>query len=157
MKIIISENQYRRLMESIESESILIIGDSHSLDAGFTYSSLIKQKYDNVKIIAVGGKRTSWMLDQLTQELSKNNYDKVVIWGGANDMFSNVSVNSAISNLQKMVDLVKNQNGIPYVIVGFDQNIFSKKGGYKKTKYASSSEQDDMRQKYIEFQNQLPT
>jgi len=157
MKIIISENQYRRLIESIKNESILIIGDSHSVDAGFTYSSLIKQKYDNVKIIAVGGKRTSWMLDQLTQELSKNNYDKVLIWGGANDMFSNVSVNSAISNLQKMVDLVKNQNGIPYIIVGFDQNIFSKKGGYKKTKYASSSEQDDMRQKYIEFQNQLPS
>jgi hypothetical protein len=74
MKIIISESQYNRLLESTDSESILIIGDSHSVDAGFTYSSLIKNKYSDVKIAAVSGKRTSWMVEQLSQELSKKHY-----------------------------------------------------------------------------------
>jgi hypothetical protein len=157
MKIIITESQYKRLLESTDSESILIIGDSHSVDAGFTYSSLIKSKYSDVKIAAVGGKRTSWMVEQLSQELSKKHYDKVIIWGGANDMFSNTSISSAISNIQKMVDMVNDQDGTAFVIVGFDQNIFSKKGKYKSTKYATSSEMDKMREKYIDFQEQLPS
>jgi len=156
MKIIISESQYNRLLESIESESILIIGDSHSVDAGFTYSSLIKGKYSDVKIAAVGAKRTSWMVDRLSQELSKKHYDKVIIWGGANDMFSNTSISTAISNIQKMVDMVNDQDGTAFVIVGFDQNIFSKKGKYK-SKYVTSEEMDKMREKYIDFQDQLPS
>jgi len=128
MKIIISESQYNRLLESTDSESILIIGDSHSVDAGFTYSSLIKNKYSDVKIAAVVGKRTSWMVEQLSQELSKKHYDKVVIWGGNNELSSNSSISSAISNIQKMVDMVNDQDGEAFVIVGFDQNVFSKKG-----------------------------
>jgi peptidoglycan hydrolase-like protein with peptidoglycan-binding domain len=156
MKIIISESQYNRLLESIESESILIIGDSHSVDARFTYSSLMKSKYSDVKIAAVGGKRTSWMVDRLSQELSEKHYDKVIIWGGANDMFSNTSISTAISNIQKMVDMVNDQDGTAFVIVGFDQNIFSKKGKYK-SKYVTSEEMDKMREKYIDFQDQLPS
>jgi len=157
MKIIISESQYNRLLESTDSESILIIGDSHSVDAGFTYSSLIKNKYSDVKIAAVSGKRTSWMVEQLSQELSKKHYDKVIIWGGANDMFSNTSISSAISNIQKMVDMVNDQDGTAFVIVGFDQNVFSKKGKFKSTKYATSAEMDKMRERYINFQEQLPS
>jgi hypothetical protein len=156
MKIIITESQYNRLLESTDSESILIIGDSHSVDASFTYSSLIKNKFSDVKIAAVGGKSTSWMLKTLSKELSKKRYDKVIIWGGANDMFSNTSISSAISNIQKMVDMVNDQDGSAFVIVGFDQNIFSKKGKYK-SKYVTSAEMDKMREKYISFQEQLPS
>lgn len=157
MKIILSESQYKILMESLSEneESILIIGDSHSVDAGFTYSSLVKNKFKNVRIAAVGGKRTSWMKSELSKELSKNKYDKVVIWGGANDMFSNVSISEAISNIQQMVDMVNSQGGQAIIIIGFDQQVFSKKGKYKGTKYATSEQMDKMREKYIEFQKQL--
>jgi soluble cytochrome b562 len=161
MKIILSESQYYRLIESVDEaekeESILIIGDSHSVDAGFTYSSLIKNNFKNVKIAAIGGKRTSWMVSELSNQLSKQHYDKVVIWGGANDMFSNVSISEAISNIQKMVDMVNSQDGQAYVIVGFDQRVFSKKGKYKATKYANPDQLDKMREKYIDFQESLPS
>jgi len=157
MKIIISESQYNMLLESTNSESILIIGDSHSVDAGFTYSSLIKNKYSDVKIAAVVGKRTSWMVEQLSQELSKKHYNKVIIWGGNNELSSNSSISSAISNIQKMVDMVNDQDGESFLIVGFDQNVFSKKGKFKATKYATSEEMDKMRERYISFQEQLPS
>ena len=157
MKIIISESQYNRLLESTDSESILIIGDSQSVDAGFTYSSLINDKYSDVKIAAVVGKKTSWMVEQLSQELSKKHYDKVIIWGGNNDISSNTSISSAISNIQKMVDMVNEQDGSAFVIVGFDQNVFSKKGKFKSTKYATSEEMDKMRERYINFQEKLPS
>jgi len=155
MKIILSESQFRRLVENDSSSSILIIGDSHSVDAGFTYSSLLKKNFSDVTIAAVGGKRTSWMVSELSNQLSKKKFDIVIIWGGANDMFSNVSISEAISNNQKMVDMVNNQGGNAFIIVGFDQNVFSKEGKYKSTKYATSKQMDQMRKKYIDFQNQL--
>jgi len=157
MKIIISERQYRMLLESENSTSLLIIGDSHSVDAKFTYSSLLKKDFDKVVIGAVGGKRTSWMKTELSKQLSNQKFDKVTIWGGANDMFSNVTISEAISNIQQMVDMVNAQGGTPYVIVGFDQNIFSVKGKFKGTKYATPKQMDEMREKYIEFQKQLPS
>lgn len=157
MKIIISERQLRRLIESKDSPSILIIGDSHSVDAGFTYSSLLKKNFENVVIGAVGGKRTSWMKTELSKQLSNQKFDKVIIWGGANDMFSNVSISEALSNIQQMVDMVNSQGGTAYVIIGFNQTIFSVKGKFKGTKYATPEQMDKMREKYIDFQKQLPS
>jgi len=143
MKIIISESQYNRLLESTDSESILIIGDSHSVDAGFTYSSLLKKNFSDVKILASVGQGTSWMKSELSKELSKKHYDKVIIWGGNNDIGSTSSISGAISNIQQMVNMVNSQDGQSYVIIGFDQEVFTKKVKNK------------MRERYIDLQRQL--
>lgn len=158
MKIILSESQYSKLMESLDGkdESILIVGDSHSVDSNFTYSGLIKKNFPDVKILAVGGMNTQWMKNQLTKELKKNSYDKVVIWGGANDAFSLLSVPTIISNIQEMVDMVNSQGGNAYVIVGFDQKIFSKPGKYGRSRYFTPKQMDEGREKYIEIQEQIP-
>jgi peptidoglycan hydrolase-like protein with peptidoglycan-binding domain/soluble P-type ATPase len=154
MKIIITETQLKLLKESKE-ESILLVGDSHTVDVGWTWSSLMKKKYNNVKIIAIGGKRTSWMKEQLQDELSKNKYDKVVIWGGNNDTFSLTSNNQAISNIQQMVDMVNAQGGKAYVVQGYDYEIFADENKYKPTKYANKEDMKKFRKKYIQFQNDL--
>jgi len=143
MKIIISESQYNRLLESTDSESILIIGDSHSVDAGFTYSSLLKKNFSDVKILASVGQGTSWMKSELSKELSKKHYDKVIIWGGNKDIGSTSSISGAISNIQQMVNMVNSQDGQSYVIIGFDQEVFTKKVKNK------------MRERYIDLQRQL--
>lgn len=155
MKIIITESQYELLKEQKNDESILIVGDSHTVDAGFTWSSKMKNKFNNVKIIAVGGKRTDWMKEQLKAELSNKKYDKVIIWGGNNDTFSLTPNSKAISNIQDMVDIVNSQGGKPYVVQGYDYEIFADPNKYKPTKYATKEDMKKFRQKYIDFQNEL--
>jgi peptidoglycan hydrolase-like protein with peptidoglycan-binding domain/predicted phosphodiesterase len=154
MKIIITEKQLKLLKES-KDESILLVGDSHTVDAGFTWSSLMKKNFDNVKIIAIGGKRTSWMKEQLQNELKNKKYDKVIIWGGNNDTFSLTPNSQAISNIQQMVDMVNSQGGKAYVIQGYDYEIFADPEKYKPTKYANKEDMKKFRKKYIDFQNEL--
>lgn len=154
MKIIITEKQLKLLKES-KDESILLVGDSHTVDAGFTWSSLMKKNFDNVKIIAIGGKRTSWMKEQLQNELKNKKYDKVIIWGGNNDTFSLTPNSQAISNIQQMVDMVNAQGGKAFVIQGYDYEIFADPEKYKPTKYANIEDMKKFRKKYIDFQNDL--
>jgi hypothetical protein len=39
-------------------------------------------------------------------------------------MFSSVSIENALQNIQKMVDLIKSKGGVPYVIIGYDAKTF---------------------------------
>ena len=155
MKIILTESQYKLISEEEKSESILLIGDSHTVDVGWTWSSQIKKNLQNVKIIAVGGKRTSWMKEQLENELSLKHYDVVVIWGGNNDTFSLVPNSQAISNIQQMVNMVRAQGGKAFVIQGYDYEVFADENRYKPTKYATKEDMKKYRKKYIDFQNEL--
>lgn len=128
MKILINERQLSKIiLEGTGDESILIVGDSHSTDAGWTYSSKLKSTFPNVKIIAKGGMQTSWMLKQLEKELEKNSYDKVIIWGGGNDSSSGKSPATILDNIQKMVDLVNQSGGKAIVVTGYDTDKFSQK------------------------------
>ena len=157
MKIIITEEQLRLIVEGESNESILIVGDSHTVDVGWTWSSLMKKSFENVTIKAVGGKRTSWMKEQLANALSQQHYDKVFIWGGNNDTFSLVPNSQAIENIQQMVNMVNKQNGKAYVIQGFDYEIFADPERYKPTKYATKDQMKKFRKKYMDFQNDLAT
>ena len=155
MKIVITESQLKLLVESENMGSILIVGDSHTVDNGVTWSSLMKKNFDNVTVRAIGGKRTSWMKEQLTDALSKQHYDKVIIWGGSNDAFSLVSINNAISNLQEMVNMVKAQNGTPYVIVGYDNRTFIDPEKMEPTRFADKEQMKKYRDKMIQLQSEI--
>ena len=48
MKIIITEEQLRLIVEGESNESILIVGDSHTVDVGWTWSSLMKKSFKDV-------------------------------------------------------------------------------------------------------------
>lgn len=161
MKILISESQYKLLIETTDVGSILIVGDSHTVDGFNRYSSLIKNNYSNVDIVAIGGKRTDWMKGELKKALEQKKYDKVFIYGGNNDMFSNVTKDSALSNVQDMVNMVNSQGGKAYVISGFDTESMID-GNYTKPTYDKSGNVlatpevlKNMRERYIDFQKSL--
>lgn len=106
-------------LKNPEPKKILIVGDSQSAiksssgnDISYTYPNLLKKQFPDkqIDVMAMVGKRTSWMLDNLPAKLSENKYDRIYIYGGGNDMSGRVPIDETLSNIQKMVDL-SNENG----------------------------------------------
>jgi peptidoglycan hydrolase-like protein with peptidoglycan-binding domain len=161
MKIIIKESQLKKIIAIIsESEddeiNVLFIGDSLSAGPGWTWNYLIEKNHPNwnVKHIVKGGTRTDWMLDELENELTNNTYDKVFIYGGTNDMFSNISKERAFSNIQTMINMVNESDGTPYVFIGYDaESVMPKK--LVPTIYCDAECMVEKREKMIEFQKYL--
>ncbi len=103
-------------------ENYLIIGDSISTYKNGWQDVVSKHYKANCTNLSIGGKTTDWMLDVLKKHLTKTetHYSKVYIYGGINDMFQFTKIDSAISNVQKMVDLINSKNAKAIVIVGYD-------------------------------------
>jgi len=108
-------------------KKILIVGDSQSAiknDSGsaikFTYPNILIKDFPDKQfdVLASVGKQTKWMLDNLPAKLS-NKYDRVYIYGGGNDMTSGVSVEKALSNIQKMADLANESGADVFVNLGY--------------------------------------
>jgi len=103
-----------------KSERILFVGDSMTSSRGGWHHQLAKKLgygYDN---LSIPGKRTLWMLNTLIEHLkTKSDYKVCVIYGGINDGFSLVKPESALQNVQKMVDLCNVAGIKPIVVVGY--------------------------------------
>jgi lysophospholipase L1-like esterase len=98
---------------------VLIIGDSHSADVGKNYSRklLNKEKYDGT-ILAQVGKKPKWMYDELVKIKDKiKEYDYFIVMGGGNASYR-ATPDIAISNLDKIYKLIKQQKGSDTKIVG---------------------------------------
>ena len=98
---------------------ILIIGDSHSADVGKNYSRklLNKEKYDGT-ILAQVGKKPKWMYDELVKIKDKiKEYDYFIVMGGGNAAYR-ATPDIAISNLDKIYKLIKQQKGSDTKIIG---------------------------------------
>ncbi len=137
--------------------SILFVGDSIT-EGDYCYSNLIRKQLTDKKVdvLAKGGMRTKWMLDNLKTQLQNNNYDRVYIWGGVNDMFSSVAIKDAISNIQQMVDLVTAHGGEAYVILGYDAKVFMDDNKLKPTSHVPTKEgMVALKNRYIEYQKEL--
>jgi|688.fasta_scaffold09663_5 hypothetical protein len=162
MRIILKENQLSKIINFLsESDSrrlnVLFVGDSLSAGPDYTWNYLLAKSHPewNSTHLSKGGKRTSWMLDSLRNELKNKKYDLVFIYGGTNDMFSLVSPNEALGNIQKMVDLVVAQGGTPYVFEGYDVDSVSSDKKLKPTKYCNKSCMLKGRDRMADFQKQL--
>lgn len=103
-----------------KSDRILFVGDSmtsYSRGWQHQFAKKLGYSYEN---LSVPGKRTDWMLRTLTEHLkTKSDYKVCVIYGGINDGFSSVKPESALQNVQKMVDLCNTVGIKPVVIVGY--------------------------------------
>lgn len=147
--------------EKDNSKKILIVGDSISVDAGFTWSSQYKknQSDKSVDILAKGGEQLSiWMKPQLENKLATNKYDKVYIYGGVNDAFSSKKAENIISSLQTMVNMVTKTGAIAVVIVGYDSEKDMDINKMPTTRYVTKA--DDYRPlllEYQKYQNLIPT
>jgi len=108
---------------------ILIVGDSITADLyqnqkTSTWSVRFKdsRKDFNVEIMAIGGKLlTNWMKPELFKRLDAGNrYNKIVIYGGVNDMFSGPTPQQALTALQAMVDKARSTGAQVVVVTGYD-------------------------------------
>ena len=135
-------------------KKILIVGDSQSViksDSGgaitYTYPNILMKDFPDKKfdVLASVGKTTKWMLDNLPSKLSKTKYDRVYIYGGGNDMVSGVSLDTALSNIQKMADLSKENGADVFVNLGYKiEGVNGKFGNYNImpiTPYIKTKEQ----------------
>jgi lysophospholipase L1-like esterase len=162
MKIIISEEQLHSLVNLIKEDdgkiNVMFVGDSHSAGPGWTWNYLIAKDHPewDVTQLAVGGKRTDWMLQNLQTKLKEKKYDLVFIYGGANDVMSPQPISTPISNIQKMVDLVNGQGGKAIVLVGFDSESIFNPEKVTTTKYCDRECMIGFKPKRVKYQADLP-
>lgn len=162
MKIVISEEQLKTLVYLIKEDNVKInvmfVGDSHSAGNGWTWNYLIAKDHPewDVTQLAVGGKRTDWMLQNLQTKLKEKKYDLVFIYGGANDVMSPQPITTPISNIQKMVDLVNGQGGKAIVLVGFDSESIFNPEKVATTKYCDRECMIGFKPKRVKYQADLP-
>lgn len=139
-----------------KGKKIVFIGDSMTAGYGWGWQSVMAKIYQFIEVnLAVGGKRTDWMLVTLNRYLTTDSCDAVFIYGGANDAYSAVSNTTAISNIQKMVDLCVAKNIKAYVVLGYDPMIVSY-GRVALTKYVTTRVgMDKLTTKYAQLQQMM--
>jgi lysophospholipase L1-like esterase len=151
------------LLESItpiknkNPKKILFLGDSITA-SDISYANQIKQNLKglDITIKASVGKKTSWMLQSLIDLLKTNSYDRIYVYGGINDIFSGVSRNEALSNIQQIVDLGNSKGSDVFVIEGIEPKGFMDIEKMPLTQYISNKDQYlPLIEKYDDFQNNL--
>ncbi len=127
-------------------KSILFVGDSQVAirnAAGnpitYTYPNFVKKALESrgisVDVVALGGKNTAWMRQQLADTLKTKTYDRIYIHGGGNDAFNaSVNLNDTIRNFQDMVDMSRNSGADPFIVLGYRIDNFS---DYRKMPYTA--------------------
>ena len=150
------------------TKKILFVGDSittikqNGATIKSNYPYLIKRELQpkgiEVDVVAIGGKRTKWMLTNLIVKLKTNKYDRVYIYGGINDMFSGISEKAALNNIQRMVDAVNESGSKAFVIIGYDTKYFMDSNKLRTTPYVPTKlGMVALKDKYIRYQNLIPT
>jgi hypothetical protein len=109
---------------SVRGKKALFIGDSHTANHNYGWQIQVCQATGLVQNnISVGGKTTSWMLQQANMYLTPN-YDYCFIYGGANDMYnSHISAASAFNNIQYIVNMCNFKGVKAVVLTGFDYSV----------------------------------
>jgi lysophospholipase L1-like esterase len=141
-------------------QSILFVGDS--ITAGsFSYPNVIAKKYPKlfVDVLAIGGKTTGWMLENLPTKLSSTKYERVYIYGGVNDSFNDsISTKKALDNVQKMVDLINAAGAKAIVIIGYNTDTATDYNKIPTTIYVKDKTlYIPMIEKYKKYQELLKT
>jgi hypothetical protein len=109
---------------SIRGKKALFIGDSHTANHSHGWQIQVCQATGLVQNnISIGGKTTSWMLQQANMYLTPN-YDYCFIYGGANDMYnSHISAGMAFNNIQAIVNMCNYKGVKAIVLTGFDYSV----------------------------------
>lgn len=132
-------------------DRMLVMGDSISVYSYGWQEKLCKEKGLECVNIAKGAMRTDWMLKTLRGHLEKDhNYKQVIIYGGINDVYSNIKIDTIILHVQQMVDLVDSYGIKAIVIVGYDGRI-ANQNTWVKDKVLEKKIHDD----YVVYQNRL--
>ena len=143
-------------VKNANPKKILIAGDSQvaiqNEQGGkitYTYPNILKKELEplgyEIDVVAIGGKTTDWIKENLAKKLQEKKYDRVYLHGGGNDVNNaSISLEKTIGNFQQMVDMV-NQNGAdPFIVLGYKiEGTDGKFGNYNimsLTKYLNKKE-----------------
>jgi lysophospholipase L1-like esterase len=119
--VVIGAILFRRKKINPKGMLIAFIGDSYTAGYGWGWQSVLAKTYGfTEKNLAVGGKRTDWMLSQVRSYLDTSKPNIMMIYGGANDAYSLVSNETALNNIQAIVDLCNSKGVKPIVIAGYN-------------------------------------
>jgi lysophospholipase L1-like esterase len=137
-------------------KKILIAGDSQvaiqNEQGGkitYTYPNILKAELEplgyEIDVVAIGGKTTDWIKENLQKKLAEKKYDRVYIHGGGNDVNNaSIPLEKTISNFQTMVDSVNQAGADPFVVLGYKiEGESGKFGNYKiipLTRYLNKQE-----------------
>jgi lysophospholipase L1-like esterase len=113
--------------KDLSKASFLFIGDSTTANPN-GYVEKIQAKFPNAKIkkIAKVGEKTDWMLDQLKKELATGaKYDVISILGGSNNIFGELRIDKAESDLDEMYSLAKKNGAMVVAITPPNKSFFS--------------------------------
>jgi lysophospholipase L1-like esterase len=105
---------------NVKDKTALFIGDSHTANHNSGWQ-LVLSKSVGFKMInaSVGGKTTFWMLEQALYRVN-DDVDYCFVYGGANDMYGNISPQTAIENIKGIARICRGHNVKCIVLTGFD-------------------------------------
>lgn len=152
-----------------KNKSVLFVGDSMTttqdkngveVDGSYNYPNLIRRMKISgldVDTLAIAGKTTDWMKQELPNKIKSKKYDNVYIFGGTNDIFQGSEINKVVNNVQNMVDLALEQGAKPYVIVGYNTPETWEENLLNPTQWGLKSKEDilKVKQRYINYQDAL--
>lgn len=124
--LIVATKKFR--VKNKNPKKILIVGDSQvavKTPSGepitYTYPNILRDKFPDkqIDVVAIGGKRTSWMLENMREALKNNKYDRVYLHGGGNDAHSQTPLTETISNFQTMVDMANDNGADAFIVLGY--------------------------------------
>jgi lysophospholipase L1-like esterase len=139
-------------LKNKKPRKILFVGDSQSAirteggdSISYTFPNLVKAQLEpkgyTIDVLAIVGKQTSWMKENLPAQLAQKKYDRVYIYGGGNDVSSGKSVDSVLTNIQEMVTMVNNSGADAFVNLGYRIDNFADPYKMPKTIYVPTPEQ----------------
>jgi lysophospholipase L1-like esterase len=150
---------------------ILFVGDSQvavQTEGGspitYTYPNILRQLNPDkaIDVVAVGGKRTEWMVGALNEKLANNKYDRIYIHGGGNDTSSATPLSQTLVNIQSMVNAGNAIGADVFVVLGYKIEGESGKFGnpyiMPSTPYVTTPQQwIPLIEKRKELQRQIPS
>jgi lysophospholipase L1-like esterase len=129
--LIIRSKRGKVSIKNKNPKKILIVGDSQSAIKNasggkitYTYPNILEEKLKDkgisIDVLALGGKTTAWMKENLPEQLKNNKYDRIIIYGGGNDT-SNASIKleTTLQNIQDMVDMGIENGADVFVNLGY--------------------------------------
>ena len=154
-------------------KKILIAGDSQvaiqNEQGGkitYTYPNTLKSELESqgyeIDVVALGGKTTDWIKENLAKKLQEKKYDRVYVHGGGNDVNNaSIPLEKTIGNFQQMVDMINENGADPFIVLGYKiEGVDGKFGNYKimsLTKYLDKQEDwIPYIEKRKELQSRLP-
>jgi len=112
-------------------KKILIAGDSQvaiQTESGgkitYTYPNILKAELEplgyEIDVVAIGGKTTDWIKENLQKKLNEKKYDRVYVHGGGNDVNNaSIPLEKTTTNFQTMVDSINQSGADPFIVLGY--------------------------------------